>query len=75
MNRINCSILISKVISSIEEQIKETVTYRIENGIVYVDMVDGSFVDFTVPKHNKTDQQRYDSVTVTGSNRLVDNED
>jgi len=75
LSGLNIGRLLADVIHSVEDESGEKVNWQIENGIVYIKFESGAFIDFTIPKYNKTDQERYDSVTVTGSDRLVDNED
>ncbi len=75
MSGLNIGKLLADVIHSVEDESGEKVNWQIEDGIVYIKFKNGAFIDFTIPKYNRADQERYDSVTVTGSDRLVDNED
>ena len=78
MNRINVAIIIEQVQRIAESQAGVNSHLTIKDGIVYINFPDGSYIDFTRPKFNPyppvdslTDQQRYDSVSVTGSGRKV----
>lgn len=77
MNRMNMSIIISQVQRIAESQAGVNSELVINDGIVYIIFPDGTWIDFTVPKVNpgpvekKSDQERYDSVSVTGSGRKV----
>jgi len=52
MNRINVSVIIQQIARIAETQGGERSELTIKDGIVYITFPDGSYIDFTVPKHN-----------------------
>lgn len=52
MNRINISVIIQQIARIAETQAGERTELTINKGIVYITFPDGSYIDFTMPKHN-----------------------